>query len=129
MTHHSLPIRWCERESSSILEKEWCLAKWEGSCPLFGLKQLTEKPAASVLIVEGEKAALEARAYFPDHAVVSWMSHTSEFKTDWSPLQNRDILIWRDNGRKASSLGRFLIKSEKINNVSLVSLPQGFFEK
>jgi hypothetical protein len=129
LTRHSLPIRWCERESSSGLEKSWHLAKWEGPRPLFGLEQLTEKPEAPVLIVEGEKAALEARAYFPDHAVVSWMSHTSEFKTDWSPLKNRDVLIWRDNSRKASSLGRFLIKSEKIDNVNLVSFPQNAFEK
>ena len=61
--------------------------------------------------------------------MISWMSHTSEFKTDWLPLQNRDILIWRDNNKKASSLGRFLIKSEKIDNVSLVSLPRNVFEK
>lgn len=129
LTRHSLPIRWCERQSSSGLEKAWRLAKWEGPRPLFGLEQLTEKPEANVLIVEGEKAALEARAYFPEHAVVSWMSHTSEFKTDWSPLKDRDILIWRDNSRKASSLGRFLIKSEKIDNVNLVSFPQNAFEK
>ena len=129
LTRHSLPIRWCERESSSGLEKAWHLAKWEGPRPLFGLEQLTEKPEAPVLIVEGEKAALEARAYFPDHAVISWMSHTSEFKTDWSLLKDRDVLIWRDNKRKSSSLGRFLIKSEKIGNVSLASLPLGVFEK
>ena len=129
LTRHSLPIRWCERQGNSTLEKAWRLAKWEGPRPLFGLEQLTEKPEAPVLIVEGEKAALEARAYFPDHAVVSWMSHTSEFKTDWSPLKDRDILIWRDNSRKASSLGRFLIKSEKIGNVSLASLLPGVFEK
>ena len=40
--------------------------------PLYGLDRLAAQPAATVLIVEGEKAADAAARLFPDFAAITW---------------------------------------------------------
>lgn len=106
----SLPIRWCERQKGGVAEKAWHLAKWEEPRPLFGLEKLAQKPEADVLIVEGEKASLQARRHFPEMVVVTWMMGTSEYKTDWSVLQGRKVFLWPADKHQQSQRGRFLIQ-------------------
>jgi hypothetical protein len=73
------------------------------SLPLYGLEQLTgnwwEKP---VLLVEGEKAADEARKIFPEMVVIAFPGGANSFKhVDWNPLLGDKklsvITLWPDN--------------------------------
>ncbi len=75
--------------------------------PLYGLDRLAARPAAPVLVVEGEKAADAAVGIFPDCAVVTWPSGAQAVgKADWSPLRGRLVAAWPDAdapGRKAAA--------------------------
>lgn len=75
--------------------------------PLYGLDHLAMRPAAPVLVVEGEKAADAAAGIFPDFAVVTWPGGAQAVgKADWTPLRGRRVAVWPDNdapGRKAAA--------------------------
>lgn len=86
--------------------------RWKGLTgntlrPLYGLDSLAAKPEATVLIVEGEKAADAARQLLPDVVSITWMGGTAAtLKADWSPLKDRRVIIWPDHdqpGHKAAS--------------------------
>lgn len=82
--------------------------------PLYNLDALTAKPAARVIIVEGEKAADAAARLFPNAIATTWPSGCKAItKADWSPLAGRDLLLWPDNdtpGRQAmASLAQRLL--------------------
>lgn len=65
--------------------------------PLYGLRQLAEKPDAMVLVTEGEKAADAAARLFPDHAVCTWAGGANAVgKADISPLAGRVCWLWPD---------------------------------
>ena len=75
--------------------------------PLYGLDRLAARPAAPVLVVEGEKAADAAVGIFPDFAVVTWPGGAQAVgKADWTPLRGRLVAAWPDNdtpGHKAAA--------------------------
>ena len=57
-----------------------------GPRPLYGLDRLADRPAAPVLVVEGEKAADAAAAIFPDFVPVCWPGGARAVgKADWTP--------------------------------------------
>ncbi len=90
-----LPLTWCK---NTVTEKEeW---RWMGfSVPryLFGLQYLTEKPDATVLLVEGEKCAAAAALECPQYACLTWPGGTKAVdKIDWAPLAGRKVIIWPD---------------------------------
>ena len=124
-THSFLPVRWCERTKGQTSEKAWRVLSWEAPRPLFGLEQLSQMPSSDVLIIEGEKAALHARAYFPEMAVVTWMTGTSEYKTDWEVLGGRKVFLWSPDRKRQGQRGRFLLR-QGLKNVHLLSLPSEF---
>lgn len=65
--------------------------------PLQGLDDLAGRPAAPVLVVEGEKAAAAARQALPGFVVVTWPGGTNgAAKADWRPLQGRAVTLWPD---------------------------------
>jgi uncharacterized protein (DUF927 family) len=65
--------------------------------PLFGLDRLAARPAAPVLICEGEKAASAAGRLLPAWvAVTSSSGSRSAAKTDWAPLRGRSVVLWAD---------------------------------
>ena len=76
--------------------------------PLYGLDLLAKRPNDPVLVVEGEKTADAARELFGDHVVVTWSGGANAVaKADWSPLRERDVVLWPDNddaGKKAMQL-------------------------
>lgn len=79
-------------------KKVWA---WRGAPtprPLYGLFRLAALPEkATVLIVEGEKAADAAARELPDIAVVTWCGGTNNVETtDFSPLAGRRIILWPD---------------------------------
>ena len=65
--------------------------------PLFNLNRLAARPDAPVLVVEGEKCVRAAEKVFPDWVVVTSMGGANAAaKSDWAPLQNRQVVIWPD---------------------------------
>lgn len=65
--------------------------------PLFNLNRLAARPDASVLVVEGEKCARAAEKVFPDWVVVTSSGGArAAAMTDWTPLRNRQVMIWPD---------------------------------
>jgi AAA domain/Domain of unknown function (DUF6371) len=90
---------------------------WDGSTwnkqapakprPLYGLDDLAARPAAKVLIVEGEKTADAARKLMPVYCVLTWAGGASSVATaDWTPVYGREVDIWPDAddpGRKAGA--------------------------
>lgn len=65
---------------------------------LFGLELLQQQPLSSVILVEGEKAALAARKLFPNYVCVTWLGGAGRLsKVDWSSLSGRDVIYFPDN--------------------------------
>ena len=71
-----------------------------GKHPLYGLEKLESNLLATVVIVEGEKAADFGAEKFLDpdnHICLSWPGGASSVsKADWSDLEGRKVLIWGD---------------------------------
>lgn len=66
--------------------------------PLYGLDLLAARPAAPVIVVEGEKACDAARNMFPDHVCVTWPRGVENVAyADWATLAGRWVIIWPDN--------------------------------
>ena len=86
--------------------RPWAWGSIQGLRPLFGLSGLLNSdPDREVWVVEGEKACLYMMALEPDYVWLSWMGGANAWnKTDWTPLRDRDVLLWADAddaGRKA----------------------------
>jgi len=87
-------ITWCVSPSGA---RQWCLQHFPEPRPLLGLDDLAAKPAAPVLIVEGEKCRAAGAGAWPQYAVVSWPGGTNGIhKVDWTPLAGRDVVLWPD---------------------------------
>lgn len=85
-------------------EEGWQCRAHPAPRPLFNLNRIAADTRAEILIVEGEKAAEAATAFF--HGVVStWIGGAKAInKTDFSPLAGRKVRLWPDNdppGKKA----------------------------
>ncbi len=104
-----------------------------GLLSLYNLDQLTARPDAPVIVVEGEKAADAAAAIFPDHvATTSAKGSRSADKSDWSPLAGRTVTIWPDadepGAAYASDVAR-LAQAAGAADVRIVAVPEIFGEK
>lgn len=87
-------VTWCIGPDGS---SRWCLQPFWLPRPLFGLDALAAKPAAPVLVVEGEKCAAVAGAALPMYAVVSWPGGSKGVgAVDWAPLAGRTVVLWPD---------------------------------
>ena len=76
---------------------EWRWESWPTPRPLYGLKELAERPSADVVVCEGEKATDAARRLLPDFVVITSPNGSkSADKADWSPLRGRNVVIWAD---------------------------------
>jgi putative DNA primase/helicase len=85
--------------------ERWGMGQWPSPRPLYGLQELADRPAAAVLVVEGEKAADAARRFSGPYVAVTWPAGAmAADKADWTPLAGRKVLLWPDAdepGRKA----------------------------
>jgi len=112
-------------EPDSAARWEW--RSWSGLAPLFSLDLLAQRPAAPVLVCEGEKAALAARALFPNLvAITSAGGSNRAAKGDWEPLKGRSIVIWPDAdepGSKYSSDVARLTAEVGAAAVAVVEVP------
>jgi hypothetical protein len=69
-----------------------------GLLPLYNWAALVDRPNAPVLVPEGEKAADAASILFPDHvATTSACGAFNANRSDWGPLHDRDVIIFRDH--------------------------------
>lgn len=67
---------------------------------LYGLAALKDNQNVCVVIVEGEKCAEAAKIIFPDYVVLtSSGGANAASKSDWSLIENRRVIIWRDNDK------------------------------
>ena len=69
--------------------------------PLYRLPEILAKPAAAVLIVEGERCVEVAQAYLDeahlDMVATTWSGGSAAWsRTDWAPLQGRNVTLWPD---------------------------------
>ena len=91
------PLTWCRAEDGRC---EWRWKDLPAPRPLYNLLALAQRPAARVLVVEGEKTA-EAASRLLSAAgwvITTWPGGAKRVATaDWTPLRGRDVWIWPDN--------------------------------
>ncbi|MGI9160001.1 MAG: DUF6371 domain-containing protein, partial [Saprospiraceae bacterium] len=77
--------------------KEW---RWQGfdlPRPLYNLHKIAERPDATVLVVEGEKAADAAQVLLPHIVVTCWQGGAMAIRNaDWTPLYGKKVVLWPD---------------------------------
>lgn len=90
-------------DGKEILPLTWVDGRWQWKSfpkprPLYGLDRLAAAPEATVMVVEGEKAADAAQALFPQLAVISWAGGAKAVKhAAWDALEGRRIILCPDN--------------------------------
>lgn len=78
-------------------DKKWHMKGFTKPRPLYNLPDLIGTKNI-ILIVEGEKAAEAAQQLFPSLTVTTWPGGAAAInQIDWSKLQGKKVLIWRDN--------------------------------
>jgi uncharacterized protein (DUF927 family) len=89
---------WTDRKGNPQDRTGWHCKAPPALRPLYGLDRLSARPAAPVLVTEGEKAADAAALLFPDAVcITSQGGSKAPGKSDWTPLQGRRVTIWPDN--------------------------------
>ena len=95
--------------------------------PLFNLPAILERQDVPVLVCEGEKAVEAASKRFP-HLVATTSLHgaQSPHKTDWSPLEDRNVTVWPDHDKAGSGFAQKVAKltqDASAASVRIVKLP------
>lgn len=97
---------------------------------MYGLDRLPQKPDATVIICEGEKATDAATKLFPDYvAITSPNGAGSSHHADWKPLTGKTIIIWRDNDPEGETYAQSVARAVKkigCKSVSIVPIPEDF---
>jgi len=105
----------------------WRIAGEPGVRPLYGLDRLAARPAAPVLLVEGEKTADAAGKRFPDFVAVTWPGGSNAAgKADFSALAGRHVVVWPDAdepGRKAAQAAARAAVAAGAISTGIVRLP------
>jgi hypothetical protein len=101
----------------------WRNRIWPGARPLFGLDRLAARPAAIVLLAEGEKAAdaiedgpLADAFKWAQRQVIgmTWPGGTKAIgHADFSPLVGREVIILQDNDEPGEHAGDALVEALK----------------
>lgn len=105
----------------------WRFSAGGGDRPLYGLDRLAARPEASVLMVEGEKAADAAAERFPNYVAMTWPGGSQALgKADLTPLAGRTVIVWPDAdapGLKAGEALKRLASTQGVAAIGLVRLP------
>jgi hypothetical protein len=89
------PLTYCRPEPAG--SPMWRWQSWPLKRPLYGLRELAERPSVPVVVTEGEKACDAARQLLPDLVVVTSPNGAdSAGMADWRPLAGRTVTVWRD---------------------------------
>ncbi|GAB3335215.1 CHC2 zinc finger domain-containing protein [Marilutibacter aestuarii] len=87
-------VTWCIGPDGAM---QWCIQPFPRPRPLFGLDALADRPAAPVLLSEGEKCRAAGADALPMYVSVSWAGGGKGVAyVDWSPLAERDVVLWPD---------------------------------
>lgn len=87
-------VTWCVGPDG---ETRWCLEFFPSPRPLQGLDALAARPAAPVLVVEGEKCRAAGADALTPYVVLTWPGGSKGIgHVDWSPLEGRDVVLWPD---------------------------------
>ena len=96
--------------------------------PMVGLANLARLPDATVMVVEGEQARERASKLLPDYALVtSVCGSCNAHKTDWAPLQDRNVVIVPDNDEAGERYAKAVAAqaiAEVAASVRIVQLPK-----
>ena len=122
-----LPACWASNDAG---ERAWRWLSFPKPRPLYNLPALAAKPAAPVLVVEGEKTADAAARLFPHCVAVTWPGGAKAVKhADWAPLRGRTVVIWPDNdapGIAAAQSIAALVPGARIVDVAALGKPEGW---
>lgn len=90
-----VPQTWCVDDAGN---HKWRTRSFPVPRPLYGLRELAERPNAPVLIVEGEKSADAAREIAPQYVVITWPGGIEAWrKAALNPLRGHpSVLLWPD---------------------------------
>jgi hypothetical protein len=118
------------RDGSGRLEWRW--EGWPLPRPLYGLKELADRPSATVVVCEGEKSTDAARHLLPYFVVVTSSNGSPGAKqADWSTLRGRNVVIWPDAdapGRKYARAVTECLAAVGAGSMAVVSPPGGVKE-
>lgn len=104
----------------------WRLKAAPAPRAIYNLDKLAKNPDATVLVVEGEKAAETASKLFSEWVVTTSGSATSAKAANWAPLGHRRVAIWPDAddpGRKYAEEVQRAVQAAGAACVSIVELP------
>ena len=78
-------------------ERRWCIVPFTRPAPLYRLEQLAARPAATVVLVEGEKTAEAAQRLLPSLVATTWPGGSKAYRhVDFSPLRGRKVVCIPD---------------------------------
>jgi putative DNA primase/helicase len=107
--------------------REW---RWQGfpvPRPMYGLDALADRPAAAVVLCEGEKAAEACWDLLPDAVGLTWPGGSKATdKADFSPLAGRAVILWADAdepGRDAMQTAAKRARQAGAASVRWLNLP------
>jgi uncharacterized protein (DUF927 family) len=100
-------VRWMIPQKDGTIKKEirpyvhinnkWKSTGFPNPCPLYNLTEILARPNDTILIVEGEKTVNAAKNLFPNFiATTSAHGSNSAYKTEWSYLNQRNVIICPD---------------------------------
>lgn len=90
-----LPRTYCKNAETGELAWRW--VAFPKPRPLYGLEKLKERPKATIIMCEGEKAADAAQRMFPKEIAMSWPGGSQAVKkADFTPIHGRKLILWPD---------------------------------
>jgi hypothetical protein len=106
----------------------WSFKHYPSPRPLYMLRDLIARPAAPVLVVEGEGCADVAFSVLaPSYCVTTWSGGANATsKTDFTPLHGRDVTIWPDAdepGRLAAAAIASKLQG-KVASLRILNIPK-----
>lgn len=103
----------------------WTLYPFKEPRPLYGLLQLIKNENRQCIIVEGEKCADALRRIVGDKVnVVAWAGGTNGVsRTDWSPLNDKKIVIIPDRDNPGLKAAREIISFIKPKQLKIIAPP------
>src|SRR5262245_44872926 len=121
------PLTYCLHPGGVL--RDWRWQTWSKPRPLFNLDRLHSRPAAPVLVVEGERSCRAAEQLAPGYVcVTSPGGSKAASQADWKPLAQRMVVIWPDNDepgqRYADAVAKHAI-AVGATRVLIVQPPRG----
>lgn len=100
--------------------------------PLYNIPGIAQTKNKKVILVEGEKCAQSLIDKGICATTAMGGANAQLEKTDWTPLQGKDIIIWPDNdtpGKSYSERVATFLKSKAVRSISILNIPTDKPEK